>query len=400
MISELISQTKNDDVQNYIFSHENDDERSLVLNNKQILGLPSAWIAQQIAGRRKAKTKLPTWYRTKGIIYPPTLNLEQSSSEATAKFKSKIIDGGTSGVDFTGGFGIDSFYLSQRFKKFISVESDKNLVDIVKHNHASLGADNIFHVNADAETFINTAGRTAFIFVDPSRRNNHQKVFKLADCIPNVAELLPVFFEKSDAVLIKASPLLDLQQGIRELKNVAKIYVVAVDNECKELLFQLNVNVTNPASIEAVDLDLEGNVIQRFSFLNDEEKTAVSTFSAPLDWLYEPGTAILKAGAFKTVGNRNEVFKLHPNSHLYTSKEPLVTFPGRIFKVLEHIKLSKELKNLFPDGYANILARNFPLSVEEIKKKTGLKEGGTLYLICTESESGKNVMIAERIFQK
>jgi 16S rRNA G966 N2-methylase RsmD len=400
MLDELISKTTAAIVQDFIFAHENEDERKLVLNQKEILELPSAWIAQQIAGRRRAKFKLPGWYKNKGIIYPPTINLEQTSSEATAKHKTALIKRGKIGVDLTGGFGIDTFYLSTLFQRFVFVEPDKDLLDLAKHNHALLGANNIEYVNNSAEEFIVEAKRFDFIYFDPSRRSHQQKVFKLADCAPNLIDLLPSFFEKSDALLIKTSPLLDLQQGLRELKNVAEIQVVAVENECKELLFLLQKETTTSPVINAVDLNSQGGVKQKFSFYIEEEKNAEVKFSGPLAWLYEPNAAILKAGAFKTIASRYPIFKLHPNAHLYTGTEMLETFPGRNFRILQHVKLDKKLKDLFPNGQANILARNFPLSVEGIKKKTGLKEGGELYLICTQSESQKHVLIAERVFLK
>jgi 16S rRNA G966 N2-methylase RsmD len=398
MLDELISKTTQKNVQDFIFSHENEDERKLVLTKKKVLELPSTWIAQQIAGRRRAKFKLTTWYETKGIIYPPTLNLEQTSSEATAKYKTTLIQQGKIGVDLTGGFGIDSFYLSTFFKRFVFVEPDKDLLDLAKHNHVLLGATNIDYVNSTAEEFIKHAEKFDFIYGDPSRRSHQQKVFKLADCTPNIIDLLPALFEKSQTVLIKTSPLLDLQQGVRALKNVDEIHVVAVDNECKELLFLLRKQATTSPVINTVDLDSKRGIKQKFSFHIEEEKKAEAKFSAPLAWLYEPNAAILKAGAFKIITSRYPFFKLHPSSHIYTSNEMLETFPGRTFKVVQHLKLDKTVKKFFPNGQANILTRNFPLSVEEIKKKTGLKEGGELYLICTQSESQKHVLMSERVF--
>jgi hypothetical protein len=397
MLSELISKTIDEAVQNFIFSHENEDERELVLNQKEILGLPAAWIAQQIGGRRRIKFKLPTWYKTKGIIYPPTINLEQCSSEATAKFKASMVSEGKFGIDLTGGLGIDTYHFSRHFSKFIFVEPDGMLLTIAKHNHGLLGANNIEYVNTSAEFFISQPTVSDFIYIDPSRRSHQQKVFKLADCLPNVVDLLPIFFGKTEQVLIKTSPLLDLQQGLRELKNAAQIYVVAVDNECKELLFKVTKTI-DQQEIQCVDLNTVGKIVQQFSFDIEEEKNSRVNFSSPLNWLYEPSASILKAGAFKMVGIRNKVLKLHPSSHLYTSEERVVSFPGRTFKILNHLKLSKELRDAFPNGQANILTRNFPLSVEEIKKKTGLKEGGIPYLICTQSESQTHAMIAERIF--
>ncbi len=392
------SDLKKAEIQEYIFKHEADDEKSLVLKSKEILGVSSSLIAQQIAGRRKAKYKLPLWYRTKGIIYPPSINLEQSSSEVTAQYKTTLVQKGKTGADLTGGFGIDSFFLSKQFDKFYYVEPDSDLLVLVRHNHQLLGADNIEYINSTAEEFIQeSVEQFDFIFIDPSRRSKQQKVFKLIDCIPNVIELMPSLMSKSRSVLIKNSPLLDIQQGIKELGGVEQTDVVAVDNECKELLFLLKRQLNPSPVINAVNLNAHGVSVDQFSFQQVDEKTTIAHFAPPQQWLYEPNTAILKAGAFKTIVARFTISKLHPSTHLYTSAQLIASFPGRTFKILQHLKLDKSVREAFPEGYANILTRNYPLSVEEIKKKTGLKEGGELYLICTQSEKEKHVLLAERI---
>ena len=388
----------NPEIQEYIFLHENEDEKKLVLAHKEIFGVPASLIANQIQGRKKAKQKIDLWYKTKGIIYPPSLNLEQSSSAPTAKFKSTLIVKGKIGVDLTGGFGVDTFFLSQNFEKFYYVEPNETLLSTAKHNHLLLGATNIEYVNATAEEFlIQTKEYFDLIFIDPSRRNNQQKVFKLADCIPDVSSLMPSFLKLSKEILIKTSPLLDIQQGQRELQNVQKIFVVSVHNEVKELLFLIKKETSAPSSIEAVDLNTHSELIHSFIFHTEAEKKAVAEFCPPLSFLYEPIASVLKAGDFKTIALRHRVYKLHQSTHLFTSENKIDEFPGKTFKILHRVKLDKKLKEFFPDGYANILTRNFPLSVEEIKKKTGLKEGGQLFLICTQSEKEKHILVAERV---
>jgi hypothetical protein len=399
MSSNQLFHIANSEIQEYIFLHENEDEKKLVLAHREIFGVPSSLIANQIQGRRKAKHKIDLWYRTKGIVYPPSLNLEQSSSAATAKFKSSVITKGKAGADLTGGLGIDTFFLSQNFEKFYYVESNEALLSIAKHNHLLLGAANIEYVNSTAEEFLaQTKEFFDLIFIDPSRRNNQQKVFKLADCIPDVSSLMSSFLKLSKEILIKTSPLLDIQQGLRELPNVEKIFVVSVHNEVKELLFQITNEGTNDSpSVETVDLSNDSDLIHSFSFQLEEEKNAVAKFSPPLTFIHEPIASILKAGAFKTIALRYGMHKLHSSTHLSTSENKIDGFPGKTFKILKHVKLDKKTKDFFPDGYANILTRNYPLSVEEIKKKTGLKEGGQLFLICTQSEKEKHILVAERI---
>lgn len=395
------------EIQDFILSHENDDVQKLLLKQKTVLGMPTEWIAQQITGRRKAKNKLPTWYAAPGIIFPPALHLEQTSSEATANFKSTILRNRSTlpatsrdigcGADLTGGFGIDTYFLSKHASQVEYVEPNIDLLEMARHNHTILGAKNIVYHHASAEEFLRSHTKELdFLFMDPSRRKGFRKVYGLADSEPNVVRLQSQFFQKATNVLIKTSPLLDLQQGCRELQHATKVVVVAVENECKELLYLLNQEAVGDPAIEAVDLTRNGDVKESCSFTWNEEKNSEPDFSAPLDFIYEPNAAILKAGAFKWIARKFEVKKLAPNTHLYTDGHQK-SFPGRIFRVTEHVKLEKKLKARFRDSYVNILTRNYPISVEEIKKKTGLKEGGDQYLICTQTQKDKYVVVAERV---
>lgn len=399
----FIASISKEEVQDFIFSHEMDDVQKLLLKQKTILGVPTDWIAQQLLGRRKAKTKLDTWYRTRGIIYPPSLNLEQSSSEATGKFKSNLLKKisvkkeAMRGADLTGGFGIDTFFLSQQAEHIDYADPNGELLEIARHNHHQLGVGNITYHQTSAEAFLHsTPNHFDFLYLDPSRRKAQQKVFRLADSEPDMIALQSEIFSKAKNVLIKTSPLLDLQQGFKDLQDVAQIIVVAVENECKELLFLLQYDFLGTPTITAVDLDRTGETINMVSFTFDEESRSLVSFASPLTYLYEPNAAILKAGAFKWVAQHYHLKKLGVSTHLYTSEDQK-DFPGRIFKILDFVKPDKKLKDRFANGYANILTRNYPMSVEEIKKKTGLKEGGEQYLICTQSEKEKWVMVAERI---
>jgi 16S rRNA G966 N2-methylase RsmD len=400
MFSDVPLKLTSSSIQDFIFHHENDDERKLVLSYKEILGVPSSLVASQLAARRKAKYKLPLWWKTKGIIYPPSINLEQSSSEATARYKASLLEKNKSGIDLTGGFGVDSFFLSQCFERFHYAEPHEELLELARYNHQLLGVKNIEYIHSSAEEVIrNCTEQFDFAFIDPSRRNKQQKVFKLADCEPNIVELLPALRRKAKEILIKASPLLDIQQSKLELNKVKQIWVVAVDNECKELLFQIDQEANQPTLINAVDLDATGNLLNIISFEQEDERNAIVSFSPPQKWLFEPNASILKSGAFKIVAQKYQLNKLHPNTHLYTSNFLFHDFPGRVFEIIDHMKPDKKLKDLFPNSQANILTRNYPLSVEEIKKKTGLKEGGELFLIGTQSEKEKHLLIARRMLR-
>ena len=389
------------EVQQFILEHEQDDEKKLILKHRTIHNVPSSLIAEQIIGRRKAKTKLPLYYSNTGVVYPPGVNLEQSSSEETAIFKAKtlksIVGANTEIADMTGGFGIDSFFFSRVFKKIHYIEPNASLLSFARHNHEALHAENIDYCNATAEEFLKTYPKNLdCVFVDPSRRNkSNQKVFKLSDCEPDVPSLLLNIFQKSDCLLIKTSPLLDIQQGIKELKNVEKVWVISVDNECKELLFFCRKDFSGEVKVIAINLRHDH---VNFEFRPSEEKETVAKFSEPLTYLYEPNASILKAGAFKLVGEKFSVFKLHSSTHLYTSNELIQNFPGRVFKTIRAVKPdSKSLKEVFPEGKANVLTRNYPQSPEELKKKTKLKDGGEFYLLGFSSQKEKCLIAAARI---
>lgn len=384
------------EIQDFIWSNENANVQELLLKYRTIHDIPTSWIAQQILGRRKVKTKLPTWYATRGIVYPPSLNLEQSSSEATAKFKATLLSGTSAGVDLTGGFGVDTWCLSQQHP-MLYVEPDADLLQIVQHNHQLLGVNNIVYHQMTAEEFLGGELEAhEFLYLDPSRRKISQKVFKLEDCTPGVVKLQPALFRHSSNILLKTSPLYDIAQGCQELHHVAKVFVVAIENECRELLFMSKNGFIGEPEVCAVDIYPKLDRIDSISLTISAEQNSTNVFSAPLRYLYEPNAAILKAGAFKWVAQKYKLAKLAPSTHLYTSNDQ-VDFPGRIFEVLEFVQLSKKLKNHFVDGFANILIRNFPLSVAEIKHKTGLGEGGTQYLICGQTKTEKFTLLAERI---
>ncbi len=388
-------------LQDYLRAHDNDDVQKLLLKQHEIHGVPTKYVAQLIAGRQKIKQKLPSWWARTDLLYPPSVNLEQASSEATAKFKRdmivSIIPKHERAADLTGGFGVDAFFLSATVRKFAYVEKDPTLLEIARENFKALHSTNIETYINTAENFIaSTTEKFDFIYMDPSRRKAAQKVFKLADCEPDITKLQKSLFLKTDVIIVKASPLLDIQKGVSELDGVAEVHVVAVDNECKELLFVMRQEFQDEPVIKAVDLSNQGSVIREIAFKRSDELNATVQYSSPMKFIYEPGAAVLKAGAFKAISKLYGIAKLAPNTHLYTSDERL-DFPGRTFRVVRATKLDKQLKNEFAGGHANILTRNYPLSVEEIKKRAGLKEGGEQYLICTQDQKEKLVLIAERI---
>lgn len=386
------------EIQDFIRANENADVQSLLLKHKTLFNLPASVIAEQISGRKKAKEKIPTFYNAV-TVYPPGINLEQSSSEQTATFKAKIflqtIPLCRSLIDLTGGFGVDSFFLSKIFKTVHYIEPNQTLFEIVKKNHSFLEAFNISHYNTTAEGFLSVEQNATAVLIDPSRRNENKKVFAFADCEPNVVQLQNKIFATTDYVLVKASPLIDLKLGVRELQFVKKIFVVAVDNEVKEVLFLCKKDFAGEATIDAVNLAKHQ---ETFTFKFSDEEIIAGNFADPKTYLYEPNASILKAGAFKSIGKDFNLAKIQTNTHFYTSDSLVHEFPGRIFKVVSEVKPEKKsLMEFFPEGKANVLTRNYPLAVDELKKKTSLKDGGEKYLIGFSGQTKKFLIAAQRI---
>jgi 16S rRNA G966 N2-methylase RsmD len=399
-MSTWIEQVSQNDVQTYLQENEHVDARDFVLKHKAMFGIPSSILADQLRGRKKAKDKHPLLYQTKGIFYPPSLNIEQSSSVATAQFKVDMLKQHlpvvNNFVDLTGGFGIDTYYLSTLSKHTTYVEPDQELLSIVKHNHQILGARSIDYVNSTAESFLkNNATSFTLVYIDPSRRVEQKKTFKLDDCIPNITILQSEILNISDFILVKAAPWLDIDQALRELKHVRMVFVVSVADECKELLFFIDKTYVGLPFIKAVNLNQSQEDVE---FSMDEEKHAEVSYSDPSLFLYEPNSAIMKAGAFKLIAQRYALRKIHQHTHWYTSDVCIAHFPGRIFRLEEEIKSNaKDTLKIIPSGKANVVVRNYPLSAEALKQKLKLKDGGDVYVLGFTGISRKHLFVASRI---
>jgi len=386
----LNEQILNTDIQNFINKNLQEDPTKLILKGAPFQGIAIQEIVEQIISKKKCQQKLPTWFNTPQIYYPNKLNIEQTSSEITAKYKANLINGETL-IDITGGFGVDCFAFSENFKEVTHCEINKELSKIVKHNYDKLKINDIETKAINGLEYLeNNKQKYDWIYADPSRRNDLKgKVFLLKDCLPNIPENLDLFFKYTNCILLKLSPILDITATINELKFIKEIHVIAINNEVKELLFLLEKNFISTIKINATNIK-KGTIDFLNSFANSNVK---ATYSLPQTYLYEPNSAILKAGLFNEVSHQLKIDKIHINSHLYTSKI-LVNFPGRSFKILDIIKYDKKkIKKLIPSKKANITIRNFPETVVQIRKKTGLKEGGDSYLFFTTDLNNKHIVI-------
>ena len=378
----------------FISDHLAADPAQLVLQSKKWPGLDVPKLAQQIRARQKAKSKIPAWAENPDLVFPPNLSVEQSSSESTAAYKAGLVQGQTL-VDLTGGFGVDSFCFAQQFKQVWYVEHQAKLAELVAYNYAQLGVQNIAVHASEAEQFLrNLTEPVDVIYLDPARRGQSQeRVHLLQDCEPDVLGLLHLLLQKSKTVLLKTAPMLDIELALQELQNVVRVWVVAVQNECKEVLYLLSAQAPAFPAITAVHIK-PNQPPEEISFTKAEEEQATVTFAEPQRYLYEPNTALLKAGGFKWLSERYGLHKLHRNSHLYTSVDVCEAFPGRIFEITAKPKASvKELQKLLPEKKASITVRNYPLTVAQLRGKVKLKEGGQEYLFATTDLHNKPILL-------
>tara|TARA_R110000868_G_scaffold77551_12_gene221923 strand:- start:3434 stop:4615 length:1182 start_codon:yes stop_codon:yes gene_type:complete len=381
----------NTEIQEFINESLNSDINALMLKGTTFQNTETKEVIEQIEAKKRCDKKLPTWFQTKNIYYPNKLNIEQTSSEITAKYKSELIKG-DSIIDLTGGFGVDCFYFSKHFKIVDHCEINDSLSEIVEHNFSQLGVENIKTIQTDGIEYLKTASKNYdWIYIDPSRRHDSKgKVFFLNDCLPNVPEYLDVLFKHSKNIMIKTSPLLDLSVGIGELKHVKTIHVVAVNNEVKELLWVLENQFEGEIHIETINIKKDKN--ESFNFILENEKVSESKYNLPLSYLYEPNAAILKAGAFHSVSNKLNVCKLHKHSHLYTS-EIAINFPGRTFEIHKILLYNKKALKKLSISKANITIRNFPETVQNLRNKFNIKDGGNQYLFFTTDLNNEKIVI-------
>ena len=382
----------------FVYSHVNDNCLSLRLKYSNVCDFDVTFAIDQIEARQKVKDKLPFVALNKDFIFPSLLSAEQCTCEAVADFKANYIFKGcyNSICDLTGGLGIDTLAFSSVIPNVIYVERFADYCWAANHNFRLLNRD-IRVINSDCSNFLNEDICFDALYIDPARRGeSNKRVFAFADCEPNVVELLHRMFEVANDVYIKASPMADISMSINELKYVCDIYVISYKNECKELLFRLNKDEAdiNDINIMCVDIQTSSTSIFKFKYLKESNISDV-VYSEPLNYLYEPSSAILKAGAFKSVTKFYDVKKLAQSSHIYTSNSFVDSFQGRKFKIDNVIPFSSKLvKSLFKTiPVANISVRNFPLKADELRRKLKIKDGGDIYIFATTDCNKQKILI-------
>ena len=389
----------------FVRQHADDDVRKLALQGTRDGEVDLPMALQQIAGWQTARRKLPSWAAVEDVVYPPHLNMEQCSSERTARYKAQIVGKGDTFVDLTGGFGIDFYWLSQGFQQRIYVEQNEALCALADHNFRQLGHACMVKCST-AAAFLQTLTHADLIFLDPARRNEHGgRTYGIADCTPNVLEMLPLLLQKSDRVLLKLSPMLDWQAAVTELQFVSEVHILSIDNECKELLLLLEpsaeprsvedclvVCVNNNQVFKIDEKEQSKDLLQvKSGFTSSKTGVYFKQNQEPL-FLYEPNASIMKAGCFSVLEQRFPVSQVAPNSHLFLSSDEIDDFPGRRFQIQSISSLNKkELSSvLAPLERANMTVRNFPMTVDQLRKKLKLKDGGDTYIFATTTADGQH----------
>jgi hypothetical protein len=384
------------DVQKYINDNIHSDIPILSLKKSPFSSVSSKELAEQTDSKKRCEFKLPLWFKTEGIYYPPKLAIEQASSELAAKYKAELIRGEEI-IDLTGGFGVDTLFFALKAKSVTHCEISKELSEISEHNSRVLGSK-INYINSNGLDYLKTSNKIfSTIYIDPSRRVDSKKVFMLKDCEPDIISNFQLLKNHTSHILVKTAPLLDIQSAIKELERLSAIHVISIKNECKELLLMIdNIQTTDDPLITCA---LLGDDEKKYCFrLSEEREFQINEYSEPLEYIYEPDAALLKAGCFKLITRDFSINKIHQHTHLYTSQELQNLFPGRKFilkKTWDYGSFIKE--HQFKK--ANILCRNFSISPEELKKKLKIKDGGDEYLLfCTGPKNERLVLNCERIF--
>jgi len=393
----------------YIAAHAGDDVAQLALHPSKDPQVDMAVALQQIAGRQKAKEKLPEWYATEGILYPKKVSMEQCSSSQTADYKASLVKG-ESFADFSGGFGVDTAAFAKKFTKGWYVEPQEELCELFQQNCKTLVINNVNILNGPMEEHLGDIGRVDLIYLDPSRRDTHgRRVVSLADCTPNLLEWKSDLLSRCNTLMVKMSPMIDIFQTLRDLPETYAVHVVAVEGECKEVLFLLTqddisangmcrdaarrVSTTDPIII-AVDINKTATTCVETTL--ETERTTPPCIATELGSnLYEPNAAVMKAGLFNALSQQYQVAKLAKSTNLFTANDLREDFPGRVFRIeaVHEFHPRKTAKELSPLANASIAVRNFPLSAEELRKLLRIKDGNAGYLFgCTLADGRKVVL--------
>jgi hypothetical protein len=387
----LIQEYFNKEIFNFIKSNEGTDPFELSLRLKHFQPDIRKLISRQIQARQKIQNKIPEWLNFDHIILPDPVSIEQASSKITAEYKSGFTTGGLL-VDLSGGLGVDACIFAEKVEKVIYVEKDPEISAIAAHNFAVMGLNNIEVICQSAELLLEEWRQDVdYFYLDPSRRTRAGKVFSLEDSEPNLIGIQDSLLERSALVITKASPFIDLRYAMKTVNHLKEIHVVAVDNECKEILLLSTKSYTG-RDLKIITAHHTGSGFQRYASSVLYEQKSKCHIGLSGRYVYDPNAAIRKAGLFRSICHDFGFSKPANNSHIYFSDTLNTNFPGRIFELVEVVPFNSFIRNTTIKK-ANIAIRNFPLSVKEIRKRTKIQDGGDIYIFGTTGQSRKHFFI-------
>ena len=400
-IEELQELIKNENYIKFVADNLNADTNALRLKKFPELSFDVKFAILQIDCKNRIKKKLPKIYEDASFLFPNILSTEQCTAQQIAEFHASLLNDSDKVLDMTAGLCIDTFFISQRVQHVTALEINPETATVAKFNmmnHAQnvtvLNQDCIDYVKQNTESF-------DVIFIDPARRgDNNKRLFGFADCLPNILELIPLISNFGKVLFIKASPMIDISQSIKELDhNVTDIWVLGINNECKELLFKVDLKSSAPISPIVHTINFDNNGVQRLD--SDSIASISSTAVIELNkFLYEPNSCIMKSGIFSTISSHYNAYPISKNSHLFISNDFIPDFPGRKFRIIDIIPFkSKDIKNINKKHpQMNVSVRNFKLSAEELKKKLKVNDGGDVYLFgTTDKDNNATLIICHKV---
>jgi hypothetical protein len=387
----LIADGFNKEIFDFIEANTSSDPYELSLRSKHFSSDIRKLISNQVLSRQKAGKKIPEWMAYDQIIWPGPESIEQASSDITAQYKSKLVHGGIL-MDLTGGLGVDTYYFAKKVEKVKYVEKDEEVAGIASYNFNRMGVHNVeVSCRSAEEAMHDLSGIVDYIYLDPSRRVKSGRVFKLEDAEPNLLKLQEALLSHAKLIIVKASPYLDLSYAFDKVKKIKEIHILAVENECKEVLL-LSGTQTDKANIKIVTINYMAQGIQTYQTTYGREHKAICDQATSGRYIYDPNAAIRKAGLFRSLCVDFGLKKLSNNSHVYFGNTLISNFPGRVFEMVEIIPYRRFMKRGLFDK-ANIAVRNFPLTVAEIREKTRIREGGDTYIFGTSDQNMNSFFI-------
>lgn len=393
----------NDDLYQWIDEHRNDDPAKLRLRLHKQLTQDLDFAILQIECRRKAAKKIPKTLSNPRFVFPTTLSAEQSTSDLLAQFHSTLVEDNLKLIDLTSGLGIDVFHFAQKAQSITAIELNQIVAEALSLNAVTLGHDNITVINGDCVDYVANCDISYDVaFIDPARRGvNGKRLFALSDCEPDVTAMLPSLKKMCRKLIVKASPMLDVTQTLRELPDTTHLYVIGTPQECKEIVavvdFETKVEVP-----QIIAVTLTKNSVSTYSFTQEFETNTVATYTNIVQgqYLYEPYPSVMKASPLKSLSHRYGVDKLHVNTHLYISDEIVTDFPGEIFIIDSIIPFSSKDIKRFKNQYKqiNVATRNFIMTADELRRKLGVKDGGDRRVIgCTLCDDSRVLIVVSRL---